>query len=90
MGADEQTIQILTDQLLAATEEPGPARQQKAQNPATRCEPQARRPLARGVLGFRIRTAPKKKYSVVKDPSTGAPSQGRPKTRTKTKTKIKT
>jgi hypothetical protein len=30
-------------------------------------QPPAKRPLARGVLGFRIRTAPKKEYSVVKD-----------------------
>jgi len=80
MGADEQTINALVGQILH-TPQPSVAEQPSAANPARRrsssCneETARRRPLARGVLGFRIRTAPKKKYSVEKDqpdPPTGA------------------
>lgn len=89
MGVDEQTIQALTEQLMAAPEQtessPEPARVAPAKSPHTHREPPYRRPVARGVLGFRIRTAPQK-YSVEKDPSTGAPRRGRPATKTKNKT----
>jgi hypothetical protein len=86
MGADEQAIKVLTGQMLASPAHEG-AREQIPQSPPARCEPQTKRPLARGVLGFRIRTAPQKEYSTEKDPSTGAPSRGRPQAKTKCKPK---
>jgi len=84
LGADDQTIKTLIDSLLEApsptdlaadrvsaqSTEPDSARSSR-----TRCSPNKkkidtsrRRPVARGVPGFRIRTAPKKKYSTEKDP----------------------
>ncbi len=81
MGADEQTIRTLVDSLLQAPPSPEPVAERVSAgiaeaNPArsspSPClededEPPRKRPLARGVLGFRIRTAPKK-HSVEKDP----------------------
>jgi transposase len=81
MGADEQTIRTLIDKLLATPPPPKPAtknvseeasgvhpaRCSPLQQPQTLGESAGKRPTARGVLGFRIRTAPKKKYSVEKD-----------------------
>jgi transposase len=101
MGADEQTINMLTEKLLANPGEPlaavhpvsgepsgdSPAQHSTFQEPEPKAHCAGKRPIARGALGFRIRTAPKKKYSVEKDPSTGAPPQGRSKTKTKTKAK---
>jgi transposase len=97
MGADEQMIDTLTEKMLArAAELPeanhslpigfageNSARQVTPQPPKPPTNCTGRRPIARGVLGFRIRTA-SKKYSVEKDPSTGAPRRGRPKTKNKT------
>jgi hypothetical protein len=77
MGADEQTIRTLVDKLLELPADT-PPRAETPQTPSTRsssCRKDRRRPPARGVLGFRIRTAPKKTYSVEKDlpdPPSGA------------------
>jgi transposase len=79
MGADEQTINALMDKLLAAPPEPdlhrGRISEEASEARPARCTPSKpdresviKRPIARGALGFRIRTAPKK-YSVEKDPS---------------------
>jgi hypothetical protein len=103
MGADAQTINMLTEKLLTSPPEPSaeahsvsgqssgdsPAQDSASQKPPSKPHCIGKRPIARGALGFRIRTAPKKRYSVEKDPSTGAPPQGRPKTKTKDKTKTK-
>jgi hypothetical protein len=43
------------------------------------------RPRARGVLGFRIRTAPIDRYSIEKDPAAPQPSPAGPKRTKKTK-----
>jgi hypothetical protein len=51
IGADAQTINALTAQMLATTPDPGYTHQQTTQTPPALCEPQARRRLARGVLG---------------------------------------
>jgi transposase len=88
MGADEQTIKSLTDQILAAAQAPGAApRHQQPQSPPAVPERLARLPVARGALGFRIRVARKKKYSIFKDPPAGDPPQGPPKSKSKSKTK---
>jgi transposase len=76
MGADEQTIGVLIEQLLVlpADSESKPARVETTKDTQAHRRPQPKRPLARGVLGFRIRTAPIKKYSDFKDrpdPPTG-------------------
>jgi hypothetical protein len=94
MGADEQTIRKLVESLLQAPppSEPaaesvpaGKAEAEPAPSSPSPCvkdkdEPARKRPLARGVLGFRIRTAPKKS-SAEKDPPgppTGAAASGTP------------
>jgi transposase len=78
LGADEQTIKTLTEKLLAsplptpyaeagavpdesAGDHPAQPLTSSNSDPGPHCT--GKRPLARGVLGFRIRTAPKKKYS---------------------------
>jgi transposase len=74
MGADEKTIKTLVEKLLEPPPE-APQREDTSQTASTRSSscrkderrPPTRRPPARGVLGFRIRTAPKEKYSVEKD-----------------------
>jgi transposase len=101
MGADQQTINMLVQQLLTSPPEPpaeapvvvsgepikdSPAPPSPSQEPEPRVNCVGKRPVARGVPGFRIRTAPKKEYSNVKDPPTGATLQGRPETRIKGKT----
>ena len=95
LGADEQTIATLIKNLLEAPKpdstdhppvatHPYPSDSACASRP--KCSPQKqgsppprRRPLARGVLGFRIRTAEKKQYSAVQDlpdsPSTTTPPE---------------
>ena len=76
MGADEQTITALVENLRQKTEElpsAEPARSLPPPNSGSKQECRGKRPCARGVLGFRIRTAPNKKYSVEKD-QTDAPS----------------
>jgi hypothetical protein len=91
MGADEQTIRTLVESLLQPpppetslvveeVAEAEPARSLPSPCPENEEEPPGKRPLARGVLGFRIRTA-FKKYSVEKDPPdppTGAAASGTP------------
>jgi transposase len=94
MGADEQTIRTLVDSLLQPPQPPPsetshvveevaeaePARSLPSPSPQDEEEPPGKRPLARGVPGFRIRTAPKK-YSAGKvppDPPTGAAASGTP------------
>src|SRR5665213_2437237 len=81
LGADDQTIKTLLDNLMdaplptefdagavaAQSKEPDPARSRCSPN-QKKSDASGRRPIARGVLGFRIRTARKKKYSVEKDP----------------------
>lgn len=81
LGADDQTIKTLLDNLMEAplptefdagavaaqSKEPDPARSRCSPN-QKKSDASGRRPIARGVLGFRIRTARKKKYSVEKDP----------------------
>jgi transposase len=105
MGADKETIDKLTEKLLADPPEPpadtrpvsaepppeppgdSPAQQRPPQEPEPKAHSAGRRPVARGVLGFRIRTAPLTKYSVEKDLSAGAPPRGRTKTKGKDKNK---
>lgn len=73
MGADEQTIGTLIDSLLQMPQPPPSqtnrvpeeASEADLARPSSPCpedegEPPCKRPLARGVLGFRIRTAPDK------------------------------
>ena len=81
LGADEQTIQTLVEQLSRRLDEPAPepAHAEEAKAPPENRVSQGKRPLARGVLGFRIRTAPRKEYSVEKDLLTGASPRGRSK-----------
>jgi hypothetical protein len=78
LGADEKTIQTMLETLL--NNPPAPAEAQSpsggTQRPPRPCSLPGtggsrpkRRPPARGVLGFRIRTADKKRYSIEKDPS---------------------
>jgi hypothetical protein len=54
-------------QMLPAGSESNPARAETFRDAHAHREPQSTRPLVRGVLGFRIRTAPKKKYSIIKE-----------------------
>jgi hypothetical protein len=94
MGAAEQTIRSLVDSLLQPPQPPPsetshvpeevaeaePARSSPSPSVEVEAEPPGKRPLARGVPGFRIRTA-LKKYSVEKDlpdPPTGAAASGTP------------
>jgi hypothetical protein len=89
MGADEQTIRTLvvlqppaseTSHVPEEVPETEPARSSPPPSPEDDDEPPRKRPLARGVPGFRIRTAPEK-YSVEKDPPdppTGAAASGTP------------
>jgi hypothetical protein len=67
MGADKETIRVWIEQLqvLPAGSESNPAREETFRDAHPQREPQSRRPVARGVLGFRIRTAPKKEYSII-------------------------
>jgi transposase len=86
LGADRTSVEALVQALLEpALLSPGspspdglvpvlreaPARPRCT--PAAHPKPAGRRPPARGVLGFRIRTADKKQYAVVKEPSGAAP-----------------
>jgi hypothetical protein len=82
MGADQKTIQALVENLLEAppvptdhspaladTPDSSPARQTRPKCSSQGKESSSkRRPPARGVLGFRIRTADKKQYAVVNEP----------------------
>ena len=92
LGADETAVHALVASVLensASEASPGNAKAmptaelsagKHTESPRAVCSPK-KRPTARGVLGFRIRTAPKEQYSVEKELSAGAPSQGRPRTK---------
>jgi transposase len=86
MGADEQAIAAIVETLRQKLEQSPSAEPARSLPPSTaesKQENRGKRPCARGVLGFRIRTAPNKKYSVEKDLPTGASPRGRSKTQTK-------
>ena len=99
LGADEKTIQALVENMLEAppaltgtspAQEPAPdtaatARQASSKNapPKMQGGHSPRRPPARGVLGFRIRTADIRKHSIIKEPP------GKPSTATTPETALK-
>ena len=96
LGADEQTIAALMKTLLEApqpssADQPPPAKEARPGDSAGALRPKyspqgsppaRRRPLARGVLGFRIRTAEKKQYAVVNE-LLGSPHKSTPPETTK-------
>ena len=83
LGADEN----LVEQLIQQINEPPVAEQ--AHTPAVVIRRACPAKVCRGALGFRARQTRKQEYSVLKDPSAGAPRRRRPATQTKNKPKTK-
>jgi transposase len=87
LGADEKLIAVMVEQIqqqacFSPAEEQAEARPKL--KPFRRACPAK---VCRGALGFRARTTRKQEYSVEKDQSAGALSQGRPPSKTKSKPK---
>jgi transposase len=85
LGADEKLIAQLMDQM---SQPPAcPAADQADTSPVKLIRRPCPAKVCRGALGFRARQTRKQEYSILKDPSAGAPQQRRPKSKNKTKSK---
>jgi len=87
LGADEQLIATMLEQIQQQTCSSSPEEQAAAQSELKHFRRTCIVKGCRGALGFRARATRRQEYSVEKDPSAGALRQGRPSSRNKSKGK---
>ena len=81
LGADEKLVAAMMEQIQQQACSSPPEEQAESRPKLKVIRRACPAKVCRGALGFRARTTRKQEYSVEKDPSAGAPLQGRPRKR---------
>jgi hypothetical protein len=81
LGADEKLVEAMVEQIQQQVCSSSPEEQTESSPRLKVFRRACPAKVCRGALGFRARTTRKQEYSVEKDLSAGAPSQGRPRKR---------